>query len=75
MTGIGGGRSLPDGIDPVLDMYLRERAGALPALEEKTNGNGGQGHKIEEESEAAVDYQPMKIGDVCPEGSECCSVR
>ncbi len=46
LLGIGGGRSLglgpnrvrslPDGIGQVLDMYLREKAGALPVIEEKT---------------------------------------
>ena len=56
LSGIGGGRSLglgpnrvrslPDGIGQVLDMYLREKAGALPSLEEKTNGNGTSGHTI-----------------------------
>jgi ribonucleoside-diphosphate reductase alpha chain len=81
LTGIGGGRSLglgpnrvrslPDGIGQVLDMYLREKAGALPGLEEKTNG--GIGHKIEEESEAA--FQPMKIGDLCPECGEAAVVN
>jgi ribonucleoside-diphosphate reductase alpha chain len=90
LTGIGGGRSLglgpnrvrslPDGIGQVLDMYLREKAGALPGLEEKTNGNAGQGHKIEEESEAA--FQPtseaalwVKIGDLCPECGEAAVVN
>jgi ribonucleoside-diphosphate reductase alpha chain len=68
-------RSLPDGIGQALDMYLRERAGALPGLEEKTNGNGGMGHKIEEESEAAFDFQPMKIGDLCPECGEAAVVN
>ena len=52
-------RSLPDGIGQVLDMYLRDKqsspvgkSGALPLMEEKTNGNGngnGGGHNIEEE--------------------------
>ena len=60
LMGIGGGRSLgmgpnrvrslPDGIGQVLDMYLRDKAGALPVMEEKKNGNGnGGGHTIEEE--------------------------
>jgi ribonucleoside-diphosphate reductase alpha chain len=75
LTGIGGGRSLPDGIGQLLDMYLREKAGAMPGLEEKTNGNGVMGHKIEEESEAAFDYQPMKIGDLCPECGEAAVVN
>ena len=92
LIGIGGGRSLglgpnrvrslPDGIGQALDMYLRERAGALPGLEEKTNGNGGQGHKIEEESEASFDFQPtseaapwVKIGDLCPECGEAAVVN
>ena len=84
LAGIGGGRSLglgpnrvrslPDGIGQVLDMYLREKAGALPGLEEKTNGNGGAtGHKIEEESEAA--FRPVKIGDLCPECGEAAVVN
>jgi len=92
LLGIGGGRSLgmgpnrvrslPDGIGQVLDMYLREKSGALPVMEdkrsspeEKTNGNGG-GHKIEEE--AAVAAQPpsaMKIGDLCPECGEAAVVN
>ena len=38
-------RSLPDGIGQVLDMYLREKAGALPVMEEKKNGNGGSHHR------------------------------
>ncbi|HSL43300.1 MAG TPA: ribonucleotide reductase N-terminal alpha domain-containing protein [Anaerolineales bacterium] len=85
LMGIGGGRSLgmgpnrvrslPDGIGQVLDMYLRERAGALPVMEEKTNGNGGQGHTIEEEAEAAFDFQPMRIGDLCPECGEAAVVN
>jgi len=84
LAGIGGGRSLgmgpnrvrslPDGIGQVLDMYLREKSGALPVMEEKTNGNGsGIGHKIEEEMEAA--FQPMKIGDLCPECGEAAVVN
>jgi ribonucleoside-diphosphate reductase alpha chain len=84
LSGIGGGRSLglgpnrvrslPDGIGQVLDIYLREKAGALPGLEEKGNGNGSSmGHKIEEESEAA--FQPMKIGDLCPECGEAAVVN
>jgi ribonucleoside-diphosphate reductase alpha chain len=87
LTGIGGGRSmglgpnrvrsLPDGIGQVLDMYLREKAGALPGLEEKTNGNGGAGRTIEDEAEAQVEiaYQPMKIGDLCPECGEAAVVN
>jgi ribonucleoside-diphosphate reductase alpha chain len=99
LIGIGGGRSLglgpnrvrslPDGIGQALDMYLREKAGALPDLEEKTNGNGGTpsaGHKIEDEayaqSEAAFDFQPtgeaapwVKIGDLCPECGEAAVVN
>ena len=86
LMGIGGGRSLgmgpnrvrslPDGIGQVLDMYLREKAGALPVMEEKTNGNGGSaGHKIEEEAEATFQLQPMKIGDLCPECGEAAVVN
>jgi len=84
LLGIGGGRSLgmgpnrvrslPDGIGQVLDMYLREKAGALPVLEEKTNGNGS-GHKIEEEVEQAVAPAAMKIGDLCPECGEAAVVN
>ena len=83
LLGIGGGRSLglgpnrvrslPDGIGQVLDMYLREKAGALPVMEEKKNGNG-VGHKIEEEAEEAT-LQPMKIGDLCPECGEAAVVN
>jgi ribonucleoside-diphosphate reductase alpha chain len=86
--GIGGGRSLglgpnrvrslPDGIGQVLDMYLREKAGALPVIEEKTNGNGngGIGHKIEEEAEASLQgIQPIRIGDLCPECGEAAVVN
>ena len=77
-------RSLPDGIGQVLDMYLRDKqsspvgkSGALPDVDEKTNGNGNgsMGHKIEEESEAAFDLQPMKIGDLCPECGEAAVVN
>jgi ribonucleoside-diphosphate reductase alpha chain len=88
LSGIGGGRSLgmgpnrvrslPDGIGQVLDLYLREKSGALPVMEEKTNGNthtsaGGTGHKIEEEAESA--FQTMKIGDLCPECGEAAVVN
>ena len=52
----------------MLDLYLRGKAGALPAMEWKKNGNCVE-HKIEEESEEAI-LQPMKIGDLCPERSE-----
>ena len=77
-------RSLPDGIGQVLDLYLRDKqsslvgkSGALPDVDEKTNGNGNgsMGHKIEEESEAAFDLQPMKIGDLCPECGEAAVVN
>ena len=85
LLGIGGGRSLgmgpnrvrslPDGIGQVLDMYLREKAGAMPVMEEKTNGNGS-GHKIEEEVEqAAQPPSAMKIGDLCPECGEAAVVN
>ena len=90
LSGIGGGRSLglgpnrvrslPDGIGQVLDMYLREKSGALPVMEEKKNGNthtsagsGAIGHKIEEEAE--VTFQPMRIGDLCPECGEAAVVN
>jgi ribonucleoside-diphosphate reductase alpha chain len=88
LAGIGGGRSLgmgpnrvrslPDGIGQVLDLYLREKAGALPIIEEKTNGNthssagGGAGHKIEEEAEEAL---WVKVGDLCPECGEAAVVN
>ena len=85
LIGIGGGRSLglgpnrvrslPDGIGQVLDMYLREKSGALPLIEEKTNGNGGTGHKIEEEAELALPPSAMKIGDLCPECGEAAVVN
>jgi ribonucleoside-diphosphate reductase alpha chain len=78
-------RSLPDGIGQVLDMYLREKSGALPVMEEKKNGNGVIGHKIEEESEDAFrleGIQPtseavqwVKIGDLCPECGEAAVVN
>jgi len=80
LMGIGGGRSLgfgpnrvrslPDGIGQVLDMYLREKAGAPSVMEEKTNGNGG--HTIEEE---AVLAKAMQIGDLCPECGEAAVVN
>jgi len=62
-------------------MYLRDKrsspaegkAGALPVMEEKKNGNG-VGHKIEEEAEEAI-LQPMKIGDLCPECGEAAVVN
>ncbi|HJS19140.1 MAG TPA: adenosylcobalamin-dependent ribonucleoside-diphosphate reductase [Anaerolineales bacterium] len=81
LSGIGGGRSLglgpnrvrslPDGIGQVLELYLREKSGALPAVEEKSNG--GSGHKIEEEMEAAS--LKVKIGDLCPECGEAAVVN
>ena len=80
LMGIGGGRSLglgpnrvrslPDGIGQVLDMYLREKSGASPVMEEKPNGGNG-GHTIEEE----VMMQKMKIGDLCPECGEAAVVN
>ena len=92
LLGIGGGRSLgmgpnrvrslPDGIGQVLDMYLREKAGAMPVMEEKSNtlaganGGNGSGHKIEEEVEqAAQPPSTMKIGDLCPECGEAAVVN
>jgi ribonucleoside-diphosphate reductase alpha chain len=86
LLGIGGGRSLgfgpnrvrslPDGIGQVLDLYLREKAGAVHSLEEKSNGNGGMGHKLEEEAEASAGTAPkMKIGDLCPECGEAAVVN
>ena len=83
LLGIGGGRSLgfgpnrvrslPDGIGQVLDLYLREKDGLTQTFDEKSNGNGGVGHKIEAEAEAA--YQKMKIGDLCPECGEAAVVN
>ncbi len=97
LMGIGGGRSLglgpnrvrslPDGIGQALDLYLREKSGALHGMEAKTNGNGNggtlsMGHKIEEEAGADFDYQPtseaapwVKIGDLCPECGEAAVVN
>jgi ribonucleoside-diphosphate reductase alpha chain len=87
LLGIGGGRSLglgpnrvrslPDGIGQVLDMYLREKAGALPGMEEKTNGNGNgsEGHKIELENTPEIPLNAMKIGDLCPECGEAAVVN
>jgi len=99
LIGIGGGRSLglgpnrvrslPDGIGQVVDMYLREKSGALPVMEEKTNifsgangGNGnGSGHKIEEEVASSMQAElpamptTMKIGDLCPECGEAAVVN
>jgi ribonucleoside-diphosphate reductase alpha chain len=86
LTGIGGGRSLglgpnrvrslPDGIGQAMDIYLRDKAGALPGLEEKTNGNGnGSLHTIEDEVESGSPFQPMKIGDLCPECGEAAVVN
>jgi ribonucleoside-diphosphate reductase alpha chain len=90
LMGIGGGRSLglgpnrvrslPDGIGQALDMYLREKAGAgHEDLEGHTNGNGNgtlsTGHKIEEEAEVEAPFQPMKIGDLCPECGEAAVVN
>jgi ribonucleoside-diphosphate reductase alpha chain len=85
LLGIGGGRSLglgpnrvrslPDGIGQVLDMYLREKVGALPGMEEKSNGNGGSGHKIEEEALPEIPASAMKIGDLCPECGEAAVVN
>jgi ribonucleoside-diphosphate reductase alpha chain len=96
LSGIGGRslglgpnrvRSLPDGIGQVLDMYLREKSGALPVIEDKrsspegkTNGNGGSplaSHKIEEEAAAQMEIASpkMKIGDLCPECGEAAVVN
>jgi ribonucleoside-diphosphate reductase alpha chain len=92
LLGIGGGRSLglgpnrvrslPDGIGQVLDMYLREKAGALPGMEEKPNtlsgangGNGSEGHKIEQEALPEIPVSAMKIGDLCPECGEAAVVN
>ncbi len=86
LLGIGGGRSLgfgpnrvrslPDGIGQVLDMYLREKDGAVQPVEAKSNGNGGTGHKLEQEAEEAeAVYQKMKIGDLCPECGEAAVVN
>lgn len=85
LLGIGGGRSLgmgpnrvrslPDGIGQVLDMYLREKSGALPVMDDSRSSpdegksNGG-GHTIEEE----VLMQKMRIGDLCPECGEAAVV-
>jgi ribonucleoside-diphosphate reductase alpha chain len=77
-------RSLPDGIGQVVDLYLRAKAGALPVLEDKrtnpeegkTNGNGGIGHKIEEEASLEMSVPAaMKIGDLCPECGEAAVVN
>ena len=88
LLGIGGGRSLgfgpnrvrslPDGIGQVLDLYLREKSGAVHAIEEKTNGNGSghAGHKIEEEASLEMPANTtMKIGDLCPECGEAAVVN
>ncbi len=65
-------RSLPDGIGQVLDMYLREKANALPVMEEKPNGgNSGSHQTIEEEAM----LQKMKVGDLCPECGEAAVVN
>jgi ribonucleoside-diphosphate reductase alpha chain len=50
-------------------MYLREKSGAAPVVEEKKNGNGV--HTIEDE----VALQIMKIGDLCPECGEAAVVN
>jgi ribonucleoside-diphosphate reductase alpha chain len=86
LGGIGGGRSLglgpnrvrslPDGIGQVFDMYLREKVGEAPALEDQRSSpaekkNGTAGHTIEEE----VALQTMKIGDLCPECGEAAVVN
>ncbi len=86
LLGIGGGRSLglgpnrvrslPDGIGQVLDMYLRDKAGALPGMEEKPSGNGNGGHTIEDEvASAQPPSSMMKIGDLCPECGEAAVVN
>jgi len=60
----------------VLDLYLREKDGAIQTVEEKSNGNGGMGHKLEQEAEQAeAAYQKMKIGDLCPECGEAAVVN
>jgi ribonucleoside-diphosphate reductase alpha chain len=83
LMGIGGGRSLgfgpnrvrslPDGIGQVLDHYLREKDNIAPAsVDEKPNGGNG-GHVIE--NEAAENFPPMRIGDLCPECGEAAVVN
>jgi predicted RNA-binding Zn-ribbon protein involved in translation (DUF1610 family) len=42
-------------------------------MEEKPSGNGGVGHKIEEEAELAA--HKMRIGDLCPECGEAAVVN
>jgi len=84
LLGIGGGRSLglgpnrvrslPDGIGQVLDMYLREKAGTLPDMEEKLNGGNG-GHTIESEADIELPASAMRIGDLCPECGEAAVVN
>jgi ribonucleoside-diphosphate reductase alpha chain len=81
LGGIGGGRSLgmgpnrvrslPDGIGQVLDMYLRDKAGTPPVVEEKPNGGNGGHQTIEEEARLSK----MKIGDLCPECGEAAVVN
>ena len=86
LMGIGGGRSLglgpnrvrslPDGIGQVLDMYLREKSGALPVMEDKRSSPGegksnGGSHTIEYEMLAHT----MRIGDLCPECGEAAVVN
>jgi ribonucleoside-diphosphate reductase alpha chain len=87
LTGIGGGRSLgmgpnrvrslPDGIGQVLDMYLRDKAGTPPMMEEKTNGGMHVASRtIEDEVAAAMPpASMMKIGDLCPECGEAAVVN
>jgi ribonucleoside-diphosphate reductase alpha chain len=86
LMGIGGGRSLglgpnrvrslPDGIGQVLDMYLREKSGALPVMEGKTNGGNGGHATIEEEAAATLPpTSAMRIGDLCPECGEAAVVN
>jgi ribonucleoside-diphosphate reductase alpha chain len=85
LLGIGGGRSLglgpnrvrslPDGIGQVLDMYLRDKRSS-PVEKTNGNGNGGTlGHKLEEEAETEAIFQPMRIGDLCPECGEAAVVN
>lgn len=93
LSGIGGGRSLgfgphrvrslPDGVGQVLDEYLRNREGELPAHElvtlpaakvdtrdSRASHNGGNGYH-----ELPATQPMMKIGDLCPECGEAAVVN
>jgi ribonucleoside-diphosphate reductase alpha chain len=86
LTGIGGGRSLgfgpnrvrslPDGVGQVLAEYLNGKD--WHRVKEDTsegNGNGGNGHHVDNIPEPVHYTTPHKIGDLCPDCGEAAVVN